>query len=57
MDPLEVEAVQQAMPHGIVEHGAQTADQTQQATDRRQETCEPREESCGRRGKQSRRFG
>ena len=42
MDPLEVEVevevetVQQAMPQGIVEHGAQTAEQNQQATDRPQ---------------------
>ena len=36
MDPLEVEAVQQAMPQGIVEHGAQTEEQVQQATGRPQ---------------------
>ena len=35
MDPL-VGAVQQAMPQGIVEHGAQTAEQAQQATGRPQ---------------------
>ena len=36
MDPLEVGAVHQAMPQGIIEHGAQTAEQAQQATDRPQ---------------------
>ena len=32
MDRLEVGAVHQAMPQGIIEHGAQTAEQVQQAT-------------------------
>ena len=36
MDPLEVGAVHQAMAQGITEHGAQTAEQVQQATDRPQ---------------------
>ena len=36
MDPLEIGAVHQAMPQGIIEHGAQTAEQVQQATDRPQ---------------------
>ena len=36
MDPLEVEAVQQAMPQGIIKHGAQTVKQVQQGTDRPQ---------------------
>ena len=34
MDPLEVGAVHQAMPQGILEHGAQAVEQVQQATDR-----------------------
>ena len=34
MDPLEVEAAQQAMPQGIVEHGAQTSEGVQLAIDR-----------------------
>ena len=34
MDPLEVWAVHQAMPHGIIEHGAQTVEQVQLGTDR-----------------------
>ena len=34
MDPLEVGAVHQAMPQGIIEHGAQTVEQVQQGTDR-----------------------
>ena len=29
MDPLEVGAVLQAMPQGIIEHGAQTVEQVQ----------------------------
>ena len=36
MDPLEVEAVQQAMPQGIIEHGAQASEEVQLATDRPQ---------------------
>ena len=36
MDPLEVGAVHQAMPQGIIEHGAQTVEQVQQGTDRPQ---------------------
>ena len=36
MDPLEVGAVQQAMPQGIIEHEAQTSEEVQQATDRAQ---------------------
>ena len=36
MDPLEVGAVQQAMPQGIIEHGAQTSEEVQLATDRPQ---------------------
>ena len=42
MDPLEVGAVHQAMPQGIIEHGAQTAEQVQQATDRPQTTTDAR---------------
>ena len=33
MDPLEVGAVQQAMPQGIIEHGAQTSEEVQLAID------------------------
>ena len=36
MDSLEVGAVQQAMPQGIIEHGAQTSEEVQLATDRPQ---------------------
>ena len=36
MDPLEVGAVQQVMPQGIIEHGAQTSEEVQLATDRPQ---------------------
>ena len=36
MDPLEVGAAHQAMPQGIIEHGAQTVEQVQQGTDRPQ---------------------
>ena len=36
MDPLEVGATQQAMPQGIIEHGAQTSEEVQLATDRPQ---------------------
>ena len=36
MDPLEVGAVQQAMPQGIIEHGAQKSEEVQLATDRPQ---------------------
>ena len=36
MDPLDVGVDNQAMPRGIIEHGAQTAEQVQQATDRPQ---------------------
>ena len=36
MDPLEVGAVHQAMPQGIIEHGAQTVEQVQMGTDRPQ---------------------
>ena len=36
MDPLEVGAVDQAMPQGIIEHGAQTVEQVQLGTDRPQ---------------------
>ena len=36
MDPLEVGAANLAMPQGITEHGAQTAEQVQQETDRPQ---------------------
>ena len=32
-DPLEVGAVHQAMPQGIIEHGAQTVEQVQRGTD------------------------
>ena len=37
MDPLEVGAAHQAMPHGIIEHGAQTVEGTDrpQTNDRR----------------------
>ena len=34
MDPLEVGAVHQAMPQGIIEHRAQTVEQVQWGTDR-----------------------
>ena len=36
MDPLEVGAVQQAMPQGMIEHGAQTSEEVQLAIDRLQ---------------------
>ena len=36
MDPLEVGAVHQAMPQGIIKHGAQTSEEVQLATDRPQ---------------------
>ena len=36
MDPLEAEGAHQAMPRGIIEHGAPTVGQTQQGTDRPQ---------------------
>ena len=36
MGPLEVGAVHQAMPQGIIEHGAQKVEQFQQGTDRPQ---------------------
>ena len=36
MDPLKVGAVHQAMPQGIIEHGAQTVKQVQLGTDRPQ---------------------
>ena len=36
MDSLQLGAVHQAMPQRIIEHGAQTAEQVQQATDRPQ---------------------
>ena len=36
MDPLEVRAVHQAMPQGIIEHGAQTVEQVQQGANRPQ---------------------
>ena len=36
MDPSKAEAVQQAMPHGIVEYGAQTSEVVQPAIDRLQ---------------------
>ena len=35
-DPLEVGAVHQAMPQGIIEFGAQRVEQVQQGTDRPQ---------------------
>ena len=34
MDPLEAGAVHQAMPQGIIEHGARTVEQVQRGTDR-----------------------
>ena len=34
MDPLEAGAVHQAMPQGVMEHGAQTVEQVQRGTDR-----------------------
>ena len=34
MDPLEVGAVHQAMPQGIIEHGARIVEQVQRGTDR-----------------------
>ena len=33
MDPLEVGTVHQAMPQGIIEHGAQTVEQVKLGTD------------------------
>ena len=36
MDPLEEGAVNQAMPQGIIEHGAQTSEEVHLATDRPQ---------------------
>ena len=36
IDPLEVGAVHQVMPQGIIEHGAQTSEGVQLATDRPQ---------------------
>ena len=41
MDPLEVGTVQQAMPQGIIEHGAQTSEEVQLATDRPQTNDRP----------------
>ena len=34
MDPLEAGAVHEAMPQGIIEHGARTVEQVQRGTDR-----------------------
>ena len=34
MDPLEAGAVHQAMPQGVMEHGAQTVEQVHWGTDR-----------------------
>ena len=34
MDPLEIGAVQQAMPQGLIEYGAQTSGELQLAIDR-----------------------
>ena len=36
LDPLEEGVVYQAMPHGTIEHGAQTSEEVQLATDRPQ---------------------
>ena len=36
MDPLELGVVHQAMPQGMIEHGAQTVEQVQLGTDRPQ---------------------
>ena len=36
MDPLEVDAVQEAMPQGIKEYGAKTSEEVQLAIDRLQ---------------------
>ena len=36
MDTLDVGSVQQAMPQGIIEHGAQTLEEAQLAIDRLQ---------------------
>ena len=33
MDPLEAGAVHQAMPQGVIEHGARTVEQVQRGTD------------------------
>ena len=33
MDPLEAGAVRQAMPQGVMEHGARTVEQVQRGTD------------------------
>ena len=42
MDPLEVGAVQQAMPQGIIELGAQTSEEVQMAIDRARRTTDAR---------------
>ena len=34
MDPLEAGAVHQAMPQGVMEHGARTVEQVQRGTDK-----------------------
>ena len=34
MDPLEAEALHQAMPQGVIEHGTRTVEQVQRGTDR-----------------------
>ena len=33
MDPLEAGAVHQAMPQGVIQHGARTVEQVQRGTD------------------------
>ena len=34
MDPLEAGAVHQAMPQGVIQHGARTVEQVQRGTDK-----------------------
>ena len=68
MDPLEAEAVHQAMPQGINDHGARIVEQVQRGTDRplmndqrkahmRLGEVIPVAEDMRPRGKHSRRFG
>ena len=51
MDPLEVGAAHQAMPHGIIEHGAQTVEQVQQGTDNLKATGSGDSSNVGQGGK------
>ena len=45
MDPLEVDAVHQAMPQGIIQHWVQTSEEVHLATDRPQTSNERSEKS------------